>query len=103
MRPTNDPAAYRSRCTPLPNVSEGEKRLDKLYEGVRKLAIEYGIRDVHVIAEFDVTHEDGTEGTYSNSYHCGAVDKSLPMLAAEYGRAREQWEKMLAAMLRSKP
>jgi hypothetical protein len=95
---THDPKLYREMSAPFDNGDDANAALQAFYEDVGAARKKHRISDVVVLCE--IAHMlDGSEVRGSSSTMIGHSFNHLPMLAREYGAARQRHEDMLKHLI----
>ena len=93
-----NPKRYRELCTPFVSNDAANEALKAFYADVEIAREKHKIPDVVVLCEVShMIEEDEVRG--SSSFQLGDSAKRVPMLAREYGAARQAYEDGLARLM----
>lgn len=95
---TDDPAKYRRNSEPFPSVEASNEALAAFFAEVQAARDRHRIADVIVLCEVNVMTDDGEIRGGASSF-LGDSTKQLPILAREYGAARERFEEDLGRII----
>lgn len=94
----NDPLNYRRCSEPFPGAAEANEALAAFFADVKAAREKHRISDVVVLVE--VSHMlNGEEVRGSASSMLGDFDKVLPIVAREFGAARQRHEERLQLLI----
>ena len=94
----HDPALYRQMSIPFNTIDQANEALAAFFAEVAELRKKHRIADVVCLCEISHTL-DGEEVRGSAHLHLGDVGAHLPMLAREYGAARQKHEDDMARLI----
>ncbi len=99
---TNDPGHYEEISEPFSGQDAANEALKAFFDAVQRAREEHCIADVVVVVQVSTRDPDGaSRKAVASAYFGDPLANKLPLLAREYGAAREQHEQILGALIES--
>jgi hypothetical protein len=95
----NDPALYRQMSAPFDTIEQSNEAISAFFAELSELRKKHRISDVICLCEINVTRDDGEEIRGSAKLQMGDSSNYLPMIAREYGAARQEHEEGIASIV----